>query len=373
METGRVTSGVGRAVVRAGCVALGLAACTAPGSEGGEASVEAVSASVEHPHPPIAASEIHAGPRGAPEDRPLHADPQDQWRAVCRASVAHDGVDRPHLLLPTGDALAFDHLEAYDPSGRWLLLVHDGRRQLLDASDGQARDLGSVHQTTRGDVRDGQLAYARRGSGPPILVLHDLDRDERHELASPLPVLHAVALERGGRSVWLTGSEALTPAEREAEAAEDEHYAGHHDCTRAPACAGFDALPRRTLAWLQLDQPRTFIDLDQVPRHPRVLGASVVIDGEAGVERVFADRRELIAPGCRLVPEPDARDDDDDDALLLRCDGDHDGAARYARWHDGELEPLGPTPRLHLSVGERAAVDGRALGPDPDRGRAHRR
>jgi len=291
--------------------------------------------------PPHSAPAVPTGPLGQAGDRVLQWGDGGQWLAVCRTKGEREV---PWLVLDTDDERPFDRLEGSDESGRWVLLKHDGHRWLFDGRTRESLDLGTIARTTHGDLREGTLAYGRRGDGPPQVVWIDLATGAERTMPSPMPSLHAVQIDRSGHGLWLTGSSTLTKSNRQSVAEEDAHYALGQACVTTTPCRGARDLPRRYkgLLWLEGPTP-TFVELDDAPLHPRALAGAVVHDGGSGVELIEPDRRVPIAePGCRLVTEHY-----DPLRLLLRCDQD-DGRERYAQWHDGALEMLelwGPEQR----------------------------
>ncbi len=126
------------------------------------------------------------------------------WVALCQArrdtnGDGHVAVDvgkrgklsgdrmQSYLVLGDGDGEAIDELAAYDPTGRWLVVMQHGRPVLIDSRSGKRLDLGALgadarddalpyrqHRVLSFDAGGTRLLYARRKAGKTRVVVRDL-------------------------------------------------------------------------------------------------------------------------------------------------------------------------------------------------------
>lgn len=126
------------------------------------------------------------------------------WVALCQGrrdtnGDGHVGVDvgrrgklsgdrmQSYLVLGDGKGEAIDELAAYDPTGRWLVVMQHGRLVLLDSRSDKRLDLSALgadarddalpyrqHRALSFDAGGTRLLYVRQSAGKTHVVVRDL-------------------------------------------------------------------------------------------------------------------------------------------------------------------------------------------------------
>jgi hypothetical protein len=309
------------------------------------------------PGPDAGATRALAAPIGT--DRPtvlIAASAGAHWVAHCEAREDSDGDgtiavsigahgallgDRmqPFLTLADGRSFEIDQLAAFDPTGRWVVVVLAGRLTLFDAISGTRTDLHSLGVDSRGDGApyrghralafdpEGRaIAYVRKRAGAELVIVRDLVSGHEAEVSPAPGDVWRLDFEPTGRSLLLHQSTSWA-SERQ---------------TRSPCVgpvAAFPARSKRSDPVVTSVAPRSGGAATAIEGFVGVLSAGLVVRSADGRLLLQAAAETELAPascGARLL-HADARRD----LLVVACT-----AARGR----SPLELVGPGIRQPLGI-----------------------
>jgi hypothetical protein len=193
------------------------------------------------------AGPIRPAPAQIGSDRPtllIAASAAAHWVAHCEAREDSDGNgaisvsvgphgalggDRmqPSLTISDGRAFAIERVAAFDPTGRWVVVMLGGRLVLFDAINGARTDLSALHADARIDgapyrdhralafAADGRaIAYVRRRAGSELVIVRELATGSETTI-HPSGSVWRLGFDQAGSSLLLHQAERWPAPERE--------------------------------------------------------------------------------------------------------------------------------------------------------------